>query len=86
MKDVHNFVKLLFVSGQTDLARQQQTADDSEDNTDSRRLQVVPINSYKVNVQANAAFVDLLVWVSADEAGAYGLQFSSEISLTANSY
>lgn len=73
MKDVQDFVKILFISGQTELARQQhhQHSDPDENKRRSSIGFCIPINAYKINVQANAAFVDLLVWASADESGLF---------------
>ena len=58
-KDVQDFVKVLYSSGQTDLSVKQQL-DHSENNT---------FNVYKLIILSNAAFVDLLVWSSDELAG-----------------
>lgn len=69
-KDVQDFAKGLFLNGQTELAGQQHHHDhDVFKESGDGINKLPPINSYKINVQANAAFVDLLVWVSADESG-----------------
>ncbi|KAB7502620.1 Phosphatidylinositol 4-kinase alpha [Armadillidium nasatum] len=68
-KDVQDFAKGLFLNGQTELAGQQHHHDhDVFKESGDGINKLPPINSYKINVQANAAFVDLLVWVSADES------------------
>lgn len=64
-RDVQDFVKGLFLSGQTELAVQQ---GESGEKTDANR-KVPSINPYRINVQANAACIDLLVWASSDESG-----------------
>lgn len=64
-RDVQDFVKGLFLSGQTELAVQQnETVGKSDTNK-----KISSINPYRINVQANAACIDLLVWASADESG-----------------
>ncbi|XP_045112601.1 phosphatidylinositol 4-kinase alpha-like [Portunus trituberculatus] len=68
-KDVQDFVKGLFLSGQTELAVQQ---NESGVKTDTNK-KAPSINPYRINVQANAACIDLLVWASADESEAESL-------------
>lgn len=58
-RDVQEFVKILYSSGQTDLSAKQQL-DHSENNV---------FNIYKLIILSNAAFVDLLVWSSDELAG-----------------
>ncbi|XP_076062775.1 phosphatidylinositol 4-kinase III alpha isoform X2 [Oratosquilla oratoria] len=65
-RDVQDFIKSLYLSGQTELAVQQTDSSD-KDTTSSR---TTAVNTYKINVQANAACVDLLVWAIADESDA----------------
>lgn len=76
-REVQEFVKALFMTGQTEL--QNKTHETQEENT-------VVINRFKLNVQANAACVDLLVWAEADEIGADTLcnRLSDKINSTCN--
>lgn len=60
-KDVQEFVKQLFLIGQTELNK-----DDCQSKTDHGSGVV---NKCKTIVMANAACVDLLVWAVRDETG-----------------
>ncbi|KAK3879548.1 hypothetical protein Pcinc_015884 [Petrolisthes cinctipes] len=68
-RDVQDFVKGLFLSGQTELAVQQnESGEKSEINK-----KIPAVNPYRINVQANAACINLLVWASTDESEAESL-------------
>lgn len=64
-KDIQEFVKCLFLIGQTELQGKTYEYADKE----VSKLETEMINKYKINILANAACVDLLVWTISDEIG-----------------
>ena len=79
-KDVEGFVKILYFAGQTDLQSKNEqkesifkNLDDEIDDDLIKKINVTPINVFKINVATNAACVDLLVWSCIDEQSADSL-------------
>ena len=72
IKDIQDFTKHLFLSGQSDLQTREHDVSekDEQENESGSPL----INRFKLNVQTNAVCVDILVWATKDEQGKYNLQ------------
>lgn len=57
-------MKCLYIIGQTELQNKQ-----NDQEKENRESGCTVVNKYKINVMANAACVDLLVWAISDETG-----------------
>lgn len=62
-KDIQEFVKQLFLNGQTEINNKQ------HEDQKKTEIDIKVVNKYKISVMANAACVDLLVWAIRDETG-----------------
>ena len=66
VKEVQEFVKKLFLTGQTDLqSRNDYEQPREKDENTGKKL----LNRFKLTVLANAVCVDILVWATKDENG-----------------
>lgn len=74
-KDVQEFVKRIYLNGQTELQQTKQTGDLGVVVAPGDAKEQPVVNKYKINVLANAACVDLLVWAVNDEGGERELFF-----------
>ncbi|KAF4523974.1 hypothetical protein B566_EDAN013557 [Ephemera danica] len=72
-KDVQEFVRELFLSGQTELQSRQQQQDAAAREESSSELTNSAVNAFKINVMANSACVELLVWAVTNETEADSL-------------
>ena len=68
MKEIHGFIKNLFLSGQNDLQSRDHEASEKEEESAKTPHH---INRFKLNVQCNAVCVDILVWATKDEYGEF---------------
>lgn len=71
MKEVQDFVKSLYLSGQTELQSKQQRSP-----AEVRHMQFDP---YELMVCSNAACVDLLFWAVRDESGKHMIDILKKI-------
>jgi hypothetical protein len=72
LKEVQNFVKVLFTGGQAILQSHDHDVNAREDQLTTPNLN--SINKFKINVLTNAVCVDILVWAARDEQGSYRIQ------------
>uniref|UniRef100_A0ABD2XIX4 1-phosphatidylinositol 4-kinase n=1 Tax=Trichogramma kaykai TaxID=54128 RepID=A0ABD2XIX4_9HYME len=70
IRDVQEFMKNLFLSGQTELQAKQLNEFNMKENGN---LTNPNVNRFNTNVMANSACVDILVWAISDETGADSL-------------
>ena len=69
IKEVQEFIKQLFLSGQSELQSREHEANEKEAQRENESV----INRFKLNVQTNAVCVDILVWATKDEQGTYDI-------------
>lgn len=69
-------MKNLFLNGQTELHKKQ-----NDQEKEHREPGCTAVNKYKINVMANAACVDLLVWAISDETGKINARLLESLSL-----
>ncbi|KAJ8666207.1 hypothetical protein QAD02_007869 [Eretmocerus hayati] len=66
INDVQEFMKSLFLSGQTELQSRNHQSIEVPTESDKDHLS---IDTFRLNVMANSACVDILVWAIGDETG-----------------
>ena len=67
IKDIQDFTKHLFLSGQSELQSREHEASEKDERENESNSPL--INRFKLNVQTNAVCVDILVWATKDEQG-----------------
>ena len=67
IKDVQDYIKQLFSTGQNDLQSREHEASEKDERENESDHPF--INRFKLNVQTNAVCVDILVWATKDEQG-----------------
>jgi len=72
IRDIQEYIKQVFTSGTVELSSRHHDTSEREDRmieAGSRQT----VNKFKLNVQTNAACVDILVWAAREESGADNL-------------
>ena len=68
IRDIQEYIKQVFTSGTVELSSRHHDTSEREDRimeAGSRQT----VNKFKLNVQTNAACVDILVWAAREESG-----------------
>lgn len=68
VKEIQEFVRVLFLSGQAELATKQQ-----QQQNDHHNIRKSSLNTFKLTMLSNAIYIELLVWAAADELAADSL-------------